>query len=173
MNAAAFNTHLHHFILQVAPIADFYQCDPLRLYMEEKLRTEAPPVGLCTLQIVSSFESAFPHQVHDWTPREGKADRNIYVEIAKECTIVSGGGAQAKIPDAERGWVRSLHCKVGLATASASASASASPGPGVCGYVMTTKPKRTLRSNAPVVDALERLSTKTLVRVMAEISLLP
>lgn len=118
--------------------------------MEEQLRTQLPPADSSTLQMVSAFESGFPHKVHDWTPRADKADRNIYIEIAKECTKVVKVSAASRVSDTDPLWVRGAGWR-DLVVSGHNGFA--------CRLNTPVKTKRKFRqSSVDVVDAMERLS---------------
>lgn len=104
----------HGWTFQVAPIAHYYQVDSIRQDTEEKIRTTILPLnsgaGSLTVNCVINFEMGFPGYVPDWTPRAGhEADRDIYKNIAMECTVrkVVGGTVKYVVHDDET-WVTHL-----------------------------------------------------------------
>lgn len=102
-----------------------------------------PPVPL---DIVAAFECGFPHQVHDWTPRAGEADRNIYQALARECTLL------VPVKSSTPGNTACMYCRQSSS------------------YTTPIYNHRVLDVSSPdITRALKLLSSDTLVHVMGEI----
>ena len=133
--------------------------------MEVKIRTETPPASTSTLDIVAAFESGFPHEVHDWAPRVGKADRDIYHALAMECTRLvlteSTALMLATCPHCEKGMtVRPSGCTTPTMTTHICPHCKKE-------FIYPVCNKRVLNDASPAITkALKLLSSNTLVHVM-------
>lgn len=168
-----------HNVLQVGPIAHYYQVEMLRDLIHQAIVGGKYPSGSSassTLAIVAAYESSFPDHNPDW-PSTAQRQTRIARKIAQDCSI-----AQSHWVVWERnectGIARTEHCTNAIAAEKGISKYHARYSDYHYGCKYSQEPTKIMVTTygvnpAPkVTDLLQKLSWSTLMAVLQEVGTL-